>query len=212
MVELCYGNTLISFKDEDILKPELHYTKLCNIKSDINEHLPTLKRYSEECERVTEMGVRFACSTWAFIEAKPKRLTCIDINKTGFEPSEKYIKKLCENYGINFKWITGDSLEIEIEDTDLLFIDTLHTYGQLIRELKKHESKVSKYIILHDTQNFGTRNEDIYNHASDIIKNTRQEKIGLLAAINEFIEENKNWFVKEVFLNNNGLTILSRRL
>ena len=210
MVELCYGNNLIKFNEEDILRPGLHYTNLCNIQSDINEHLPTLKRYSEECESVTEMGVRYGCSTWAFIEGKPKKLVCIDISKIGFEPSEKYVKSICESYDVNFTWITGDSLQIEIENTDLLFIDTLHNYNQLIRELRRHESKVLKYIILHDTQTFGSRNEEIYSHSSEIIKNLTPEKIGLLPAIQDFLEENSNWVLKEVFSNNNGLTVLSR--
>ncbi len=42
------------------------YNNLCNEKSDINEHLPTLKRYAEKCDHITEMGVRSVVSTWAF--------------------------------------------------------------------------------------------------------------------------------------------------
>jgi hypothetical protein len=34
------------------------YEELSLIPSDINEHLTTLKKYSEECDTVTEMGVR----------------------------------------------------------------------------------------------------------------------------------------------------------
>lgn len=210
MVNLNYGGQSIQFQEEDITKPGLHYSTLCNIHSDINEHLPTLKRYTEECESVTEMGVRYGCSTWAFIEGRPKKLTCIDIDKDSFEPSEKYVSQLCDEYNINFNWITTDSLKVEIEETDLLFIDTLHNYSQLIRELKLHESKVSKYIILHDTQTFGMRDEGIYDDSSEIIKNLSTEKHGLIPALQDFLQENKNWKIKEVFTNNNGLTILQR--
>jgi cephalosporin hydroxylase len=183
---------------------------MCSIDSDINEHLPTLKLYASECKTVTEMGVRFACSTWAFIEAKPKNLTCIDIDYSSFEPSDKYVRLMCDNYGINFNWITGDSLKLDMENTDLLFIDTLHTYKQLLGELNRYESKVSKYIILHDTTTFGHRNEDIYEHSSDIIKNEEVSKFGLIPAMDDFLLTNKSWVRKEVYSNNNGLTILKR--
>lgn len=79
MIKLHYGGRDIFFEENEILTPGLHYSRMCQIQSDINEHLPVLKRYAEECRTVTEMGVRFACSTWAFIEGKPKSLTCIDI-------------------------------------------------------------------------------------------------------------------------------------
>lgn len=210
MIKLHYGGYNHFFKEEDILYPEKHYEKMCSIGSDINEHLPTLKRYASECETVTEMGVRFACSTWAFIEAKPKKLTCIDIDYNSFEPSDKYVRLMCDNYVINFNWITGDSLQLDMENTDLLFIDTLHTYKQLLGELNRHESKVSKYIILHDTTTFGHRNEDIYQHASSIIKNEEVTKFGLIPAIDDFLLTNKYWIREEVFDNNNGLTVLKR--
>jgi hypothetical protein len=210
MIKLHYGGYDHFFKEEDILYPGRHYEKLCNIGSDINEHLPTLKKYASECKTVTEMGVRFACSTWAFIESKPKKMTCIDINYTFFETSDKYVRLMCDNYGINFNWITGDSLQLDMEDTDLLFIDTLHTYKQLFGELNRHESKVSKYIILHDTTTFGHRNEDIYEHASTIIKNEDVGKFGLIPAIDDFLLINKSWIREEVFDNNNGLTVIKR--
>ena len=44
----------------------------CNLVSDINEHLPTLKRYAEDCDHITEMGVRWLVSTIAFMMGQPK--------------------------------------------------------------------------------------------------------------------------------------------
>ena len=34
---------------------------------------------------------------------------------------------------------------------------------------------------------------------------------GLMPAVNEFLDSNKDWYLKERFTNNNGLTILERR-
>jgi hypothetical protein len=186
------------------------YAIKCNTPSDINEHLPTLKKYAEQCSSVTEMGTRWGVSTWAFIEAHPKKLTCYDIHYKFFQPYEQPIIEKCKEYGISFSFITGDSLKIDIEQTNLLFLDTLHTYKQLYMELERHSEKVNNWIILHDTVSFGCHDEDIYEHASDIIKNNGGEKKGLINAINDFLIKSKNWKIKEIFNNNNGLTILER--
>ena len=47
--------------------------------------------------------------------------------------------------------IEDSDLNITINKTDILFIDSWHCYGQLIRELDLHHKNVNKYIILHDT-------------------------------------------------------------
>lgn len=52
---------------------EQKYTELCVNPSDINEHLPTLKKYAEECDHITEMGVRGIVSTYALLMGKPKK-------------------------------------------------------------------------------------------------------------------------------------------
>lgn len=46
--------------------------------NDINEHMPTLVKYSKECDHITEMGVRGIGSTWAFLAGQPKRLVSYD--------------------------------------------------------------------------------------------------------------------------------------
>ena len=33
------------------------FNELCERKSDINEHLPTLHKYASECESIIELGV-----------------------------------------------------------------------------------------------------------------------------------------------------------
>lgn len=190
------------------------YEFLCNDKSDINEHLPTIKRYASECSTVTEMGTRFVVSTWALVEACPEKITCYDINLSFFLEGKGDIEDVCKNKGINFLFIEGDTLKVEIESTDLLLIDTLHRYQQLYGELDRHAKKVNKYIILHDTVTFAQTDEFVYNHASDIIRRSEDvTKKGLIPAIQDFLktDEGVNWEVFEVFENNNGLTILKRK-
>jgi len=177
---------------------------------DINEHLPKLKEYASKCEHVTEMGTRFAVSTVGFIIGKPKKFVSIDLNYHFFKPFESEINSFAKECNVDFKFIEGDVLKMDIEQTDLLFIDTLHTYNQLSKELRRHEKNVNKWIILHDTITFGDRDEDFYMNGmiSNEISNQEISKKGLYTALTDFLEENKNWFIKEHFTNNNGLTIL----
>ena len=173
------------------------YNQRCSMPSDINEHLPTLKKYAEECDHITEMGVRWVVSTFAFIMGKPKKLISIDI-----DPIEKHgiqtidLISLAKTAGVEFEFVLGDTTEIEIEETDFLFIDTLHTYTQLKKELALHPSKVKKYIGFHDTTTFAQVGE--------------YKEVGLWPAIEEFLNSNPEWVIAEKFENNNGLTILKR--
>lgn len=182
----------MNFKISDV------YNFFCTKDSDINEHLPTLKNYASNCDLVVEMGVRWIVSTWAFLNAKPKKLISIDIN----HPSScggnlGLVEKLAKEENIDFQFIQADTTKIEIPECDFLFIDTWHVYDQLKKELQLHGNKAKKYIAFHDTVTFGTVGE------------TAGYK-GLNLAINEFLNENKNWQIEKIYENNNGLTIIKR--
>lgn len=202
---------------------ENFYNKLCNLEFerehtfsrgivDINEHLPTLRRYASECNHVTEMGTRFAVSTHALLIGKPNKVVAIDLNKHFYEPYENDVKIFAESCGVEYEFIEGDDLKMDIEQTDMLFIDTLHTYNQLSKELRKHEKSVNKWIILHDTITFGERDEDFYRNGKINEEVSTQEvtKRGLYTALTDFLTENKDWVIKEHFTNNNGLTVIER--
>ncbi len=186
------------------------YNYLVKSPSDINEHLPVLKEYAEKCEHVTEMGVRYVVSTFALVLAKPKNLISIDL----FHPSHYgdngrlyIIQNYAKENNINFNFKLGDTLKIDIEPTDLLFIDTLHVYGQLKAELHKHSKNVKKYLIFHDTTTFAEKDEGHYYQTP----NLDNSKVGLWPAIEEFLEDNKDWELLERKTNNNGLTILHKK-
>ena len=164
-------------------------------RSDINEHLPTLLKYGRSVGHITEFGVRGGCSTLAWWYAWPVTLRCYDIAPC--EAHDFFMSKMGNPDWLDYKFIQADVLEIEIEETDLLFIDTYHTYTQLSKELALHGNKSRKYLIFHDTVTFGKRGEDY-------------KKPGLIQAINEFFWDNKHWSIKEIFSNNNGLLVLER--
>jgi len=170
------------------------YNGLCKTKSDINEHLPTLVKYAKDVNHITEFGVRKGVSTTAFLYAKPKELVSYDITDRKF--NHKLFRSIVD-FCTNFVFIKGNTLDITIEETDLLFIDTYHTYTQLSSELKLHGNKSRKFIIFHDTEKYGTVGMD-------------DKSPGLQKAIGKFLKINKQWFLKEEFKNNNGLTILEK--
>lgn len=175
---------------EDLTAEEIYY-ELCYKKSDINEHLPTLKRYAEKCEHVTEFGFRHGCSIFALLMAKPKRLVSYDLNN---HPTVETVKKLARKENVNFQFKQENVLNANIEETDFLFIDTWHCDHQLKKELELHAGKVKKFLGFHDTFSFWLTGED--------------GGIGLKPVIESFLLENTNW--KEDFRtdDNNGLLIL----
>ena len=180
---------------------EQHFNKLSTQSSDINEHLPVLKQYAEECKHITEMGVRSVVSTFAFLMGKPDYLLSIDMNHPsnypGGEANLDLVKHYANETGVDFMFQLGDTTKISIEPTDFLFIDTWHVYDQVKKELELHADKVSKYIGFHDTTTFATRGETVGHR-------------GLWPAIEEFLSNHPEWVIDIRKNNNNGLTILKR--
>ena len=195
------------------------YKLLCKHRSDINEHLPTLCKYASECQSIIELGVRGVISTYAFVygllnnNSSNKTLLLNDIVKCNI----KELLQLTANLKIDIKyeWINDLDLEIK-ENYDLTFIDTWHVYGQLKRELEKFSKVTNKYIIMHDTSVDDYKGETIrlgWNAKEQSIKTgipVDEINKGLIPAINEFLEGNNNWKIREKFTNNNGLTILEK--
>jgi len=177
-------------------KIEENYLKWCQTRCDINEHLPTLRSLSKECESIVEMGIGRIVSTWGLLAGFPKKMTSIDINDPIIHGSPiEQVYEACRLNGIDYEFILADTAKIEIEECDLLFIDTWHVYDHLKIELNLHGNKAKKYIVFHDTETFGTVGETPgYG--------------GLNKAIEEFLLENKHWKVHSIFKNNNGLTVL----
>ena len=185
--------------------------ELFRTQSDINEHIPTILKYGQECNHITEMGVRGILSTWAWLASAPKdKLISYDLH----HPSKRNgnieeVEDTAKLYNINYQFIVADVLEIDIEETDLLFIDTWHHYNQLKAELKRHSHKARKYICFHDTTSYEHRSEPTTSENA-FLGELNWNK-GLWDAVTEFLEENKNiWKLKERFTNNNGFTIIEK--
>jgi len=198
---------------------EQKYKMLCMIPSDINEHLPTLYKYSMDCESVIELGVRGCVSSWAFIYGllknnKPtKKILLNDIDKCDISELLSHT----QNMGVTIDYQWKNDLELDITtNVDMVFIDTWHVYGQLKRELNKFSKITNKYIIMHDTIVDG-----IYGETLRVGLDANKQSVesgfpideitkGLQPAIDEFLENNRDWILIDVYENNNGLSVLKR--
>jgi len=197
---------------------------------DISQHLLTLKKYAEKCDTVTELGCRFGSSTVAFLSAKPKRLHSFDLfHFAKLVNPVPPIEEAAEQEGIEYRFYEENVLISQnIVDTDLLFIDTLHTYKQLSMEFFLHAHKAKKYIILHDVFLFGHSNQFFLEHESffenklvdnheclsgvaESFSKNLQDRQGLMPAIHEFLASHPEWKMIDLNVFNNGLMVLGRR-
>lgn len=176
---------------------EDEYKLACQCDSDINEHLPTLRRYAEQCPHITELGTRYGNSTIAFMSSYPRKFISYDVT-----PNDRveYLQMVAKDAGINFEFRNENVEQIELEETDLLFIDTNHHQEQCEVELRLHAGKAKKYIIFHDVVTFWEDGQGYW----------KGEGHGLKYAIEPFLENHPEWQVAERFENNNGLLILQR--
>lgn len=190
------------------------YNLFSSTTSEINEHLPTLHNLAKECEFVIEFGVCHGKSTRAFL-ASGVKLRSYDV---WIEPRVLELFNHSRSIGNDVQYIQSNTISIEIDECDMLFIDTWHHYYQLRKELKLHANKVKKYLVFHDTVSCGSSGEEWeswgngskinYQRLCEDLDTNKIDNIGINSAIFEFMSENHNWVVKKHYKNNNGLTIL----
>lgn len=196
-----YISNDIDFEDE--------YRKACQTSSDINENLPILYELAKECEHVTEFGVRTGCSTRAFLNTD-SILRSYDLE---MDNNVRHLFKVANSKGKDAKFYEADVLDVEIEETDLLFLDTWHQYHQLQSELSRHAGKVRKYLAFHDTHTYAMSGESCSNTSTGkILTDTIQNPKGLLPCIIEFMVANPEWSFKTYKTNNNGMIVLEKKI
>ena len=167
--------------------------------SDISAHLPLLEYLASKCSHITEFGTRDGFSTCAFMSGLQKaqgRLVSFDIDMPSFMDEFKNMEDLPCSW--EFRQRSTAAEDLNIEETDLLCVDSLHTYEQVRDELRLHAARVGKFIVFHDTYSHGELSRDIKG----------QE--GILRAIDEFVESSPEWeqIYKVDF--NHGLIILEK--
>jgi hypothetical protein len=195
-----YLDGLLTFHLEADIDFEQLYADGCAYPSDINEHLSTLFHYAKKCRHITEMGVRTGSSTRAFLHAAPERLISYDLK---LDAGVGAWFDRAHSLGLDYHYIEANTLNIRIEKTDLLFIDTLHNYDQLQAELGLHAALVERFIVFHDTVSFAEHGESYSGELG--LK-------GIRFAIDEFLASHADWRIVHEAKNCNGLMVIERLL
>lgn len=183
-----------------------NYSRLAGIhpqNDDLGMLGPVLWGYALMCDHVTEFGVDDGTSTWAWL------CSALYTNKT-IRSYDIYPDCLISDHielakaaGIDWTFECRDTLapDFEIDETDLLFIDTEHNYTQLLNELHKHGDKAKKFLMFHDTYTYGAKS---YNGYDKGLRHAIDEWAGVVNA------DKTVWVTDIVFDHSNGLTVLKR--
>jgi hypothetical protein len=107
-----------------------------------------------------------------------------------------YVRSIAHERGVGFVFTQADSRTVQIPEVELLFIDTDHWYGQLAAELANAAHRARWFIGMHDTETFW------YDGAG---------REGMKRAVEEFLEANPQWVVREKYDDWNGMMILENR-
>ena len=171
---------------------EGEYMARCQQPSDIVDHLPRLLELARNHKHITEFGVHVGNSTVAFLAARPKVLVSYD-TRTYLDPDK--FRQFAKYADVDWQFRLANVLEIEIESTDLLLIDSWHHYHQLKAEFELHAGKVRHQMVLHDTETNGQ--EGSGGHP------------GMWPAVEELCHEGE-WKIEKHWPECNGLTLLRR--
>jgi hypothetical protein len=164
---------------------------VASVKRDLEEHLEFLRDIAKDCDHITEVSKRKE-SFVAFAASRPKKFVSHNIEPHGLMD---YLKEVIPE--TDFQMTTSSTDEVQsIEETDLLFIDTRHTYATLSEELRKFSPSVKRFIICRGTVTNGERGED--------------GGAGIMVALRDFMKDHPEWSVIHHRTNQYGMTVLGR--
>jgi hypothetical protein len=175
------------------------YEKFHNTPSDLNEHMPVLHNLALECNSIVEFGVGYGKSTRAFMYALTETLGTLNSYDIILHDGVEEMFDNANRDGLSALYHSQSTLECDIKETDLLFVDSHHTYTQVKGELERHGDKIKKFIAFHDTQLYGISGQD-------------PGTVGIMPAINEWMDSHPQWKIKQEYYNNNGLLVVERIL
>lgn len=166
-------------------------------RSEQSAHMPLLKYFASQCNHVTEFGLREGFTTAALalgLNSEAKTLISYDITRHPIHNRFANFKFPCK-WQFIIKDITSPGWQIE--PTDFLFVDDLHTFNQVQTELLQHGSKVKRFLGFHDTYSQGPQSLDMPG----------QE--GIIRAIKEYTSSNGWKLIYKVDFNH-GLELYER--
>jgi GT2 family glycosyltransferase len=159
--------------------------------SDINELVEDIFNHTKGCNIAVSLGIMKGDAAFALLLGCQHHIS-IDSNA-----SRDTLNFLNDYFGSKSSSIIQNTYDpIDLEEFDVLFVDSAHTADCVEKELKTHAYKVNKFIIFHDTHTFGDVGEDGGE--------------GIKKPIYDFLSNNQEWKIIYEANNNNGLIILAK--
>jgi len=178
------------------------------IPRDLDEHLDLMAMWSDQVDHVTEFSERRE-SAVGLLAGKPLKFVSYNLENDllltqGGELLQALVRendqRVVDGDGgriTEMVQIPGSSLTVPpIEETDLLFLDTLHNGSRLWSELVLHGPQVRRAIMIHDTASYGEKGDD-GSH-------------GLNEALRKWLAENPEWFIAYYKPHQYGMTVISK--
>jgi hypothetical protein len=160
---------------------------------DLNQHIPKLTELASQCDHVTDISERRE-SVIGLAAGNPGRL--ISYNTDWNHGLVRLLQTMAPNATI-MELPHNSPKPLDINPTDLLFIDTRHSGEMLLEDLRHYSRVVRRWIARHDTQTYLGTGPD--------------GKAGFHWAIRTFLDENPDWFVAYHTGKQHGLTVLGKR-
>ena len=167
-------NQQATSKKESMIKADIkadtleqYYIKLCKLQTErhgidyISVHKEIKSLIKGGCDSYTEFGIMQGTTLAAAMFAKPSSVQAVDIDLQWYNKANHLFEQYAELNEIDLSIIDGNSHDANINEVDLLYIDSVHVSTHLLGELSIHNEKVKKYIVLHDT----THKPELYRTA-----------------------------------------------
>lgn len=178
--------------------PDTLYDWLKTVPRDLDQHMPKIREYADRCEHVTDVGHRRESITAILASKAP---SVVVYSREASDPVvQKMLEMVKETKAVTIQPPTltegVHSVQTEIDETDMLFIDTTMTFDRVLRVLDTFSPKVRKYIIIHDTQLFMSKGED--------------GGPGIMAAVRIWLRKNPEWKPVYITKEQYGLVVYSK--
>ena len=133
-----------------------YYAKLYTLQSDAHSidymlvH-EEIKKRLQGVDSYTEFGINQGATLAVAMLNNVSTVRAYDIKFGWYTQAADIFERYAEDWGIDYEATESDTLDCVIDPVDVLYIDTLHEYDHLAKELALHGHKVNRFIIFHDT-------------------------------------------------------------
>ena len=146
---------LISARIEATALPE-YYAKLCELQGGAHgkDYLMVhdeIRLRMKGCDSYTEFGINQGATLAAALLEDPKVVRAYDIRLGWYKEAAHLFDAYSDERGVDYRVTESSTLDCVIDPVDVLYIDTVHEYKHLRKELARHGDKARRFIIVHDT-------------------------------------------------------------